>query len=98
MRRDSRFVFSTASGRAMSTGHARGQAAVQLEPDARWDVSESGLPEGSQIRLREPTLFEQYRWQSLAVFAALLIQAALILFLLHERYLRRGAKPNRGLV
>ena len=58
----------------------------------RWSVSESSLPEGSEIRFREPTLFEQYRWQSLAVAAALLIQAGLIVFLLHERHLRRDAE------
>ena len=60
----------------------------------RWNVSESSLPEGSQVRLREPTIFEQYRWQSMAVFAALFIQAGLIVFLLHERHLRRDAEAE----
>ena len=60
----------------------------------RWEVSESSLPEGRQIRLREPTLFEQYRWQSLTIFAALFFQAGLILFLLHERHLRRDAEAE----
>jgi signal transduction histidine kinase len=59
-----------------------------------WGVSESSLPEGSQIRLREPSFFEQYRWQSLAVSAALFIQAGLISFLLHERHLRRRAEAE----
>src|SRR5262245_32962928 len=58
----------------------------------RWNVSASRLPEGSEIRFREPTLFEKYRWQSMAVVAALLIQAGLIAFLLHERHLRRDAE------
>lgn len=58
----------------------------------RWNVSELGLPEGSEIRLREPTLFAQYRWQSMAVTSAMLIQAALIMFLLHERHLRHNAE------
>jgi signal transduction histidine kinase len=60
----------------------------------RWNVSESSLPEGSQIRLREPTFLEQYRWQSLAIFSALFIQAGLIMFLLHERHLRRDAEAE----
>jgi signal transduction histidine kinase len=60
----------------------------------RWNVSESSLPEGSQIRLREPTFLEQYRWQSIAIFAALFIQAGLIIFLLHERHLRRDAEAE----
>jgi signal transduction histidine kinase len=58
----------------------------------RWNVSESRLPEGSEIRFREPSFMERYRWQSMAVFAALFIQAGLILFLLHERHLRRDAE------
>jgi len=58
----------------------------------RWNVSASSLPKGSDIRFREPTLFEKYRWQSMAVVAALLIQAGLITFLLHERHLRRDAE------
>jgi signal transduction histidine kinase len=60
----------------------------------RWNVSESNLPEGSEIRFREPTFFEQYRWQSMAIIAALLIQAGLIVFLLHERHLRRDAEAE----
>lgn len=60
----------------------------------RWNVAESGLPEGSQVRLREPTFLEQYRWQSLAIFSALFIQAGLIAFLLHERHLRRDAEAE----
>jgi signal transduction histidine kinase len=58
----------------------------------RWNVSESSLPERSEIRLRELSFFERYRWQSMAVIAALLIQAGLIAFLLHERHLRRDAE------
>jgi signal transduction histidine kinase len=60
----------------------------------RWNVSESSLPEGSQIRLREPTFLEQYRWQGAAIFAALFIQAGLIVFLLHERHLRHDAEAE----
>jgi len=60
----------------------------------RWNVSESSLPEGSEIRFREPTLLEQYRWQTMAIAAALLLQAGLIGFLLHERYLRRRAEAE----
>lgn len=58
----------------------------------RWNVSEASLPAGSEIRFREPTFLEQYRWQSLAVVSALLIQAGLITFLLHERHLRQRAE------
>ncbi|WP_426526245.1 sensor histidine kinase [Bradyrhizobium sp. McL0615] len=60
----------------------------------RWNVSASDLPEGSEIRLREPTFFERYRWQSMAIFATLFLQAGLIAFLLHERHLRRDAEAE----
>jgi signal transduction histidine kinase len=60
----------------------------------RWNVSESNLPAGSEIRFREPSFFEQYRWQSMAVASALLIQAGLIMFLLHERHLRQNAESE----
>lgn len=58
----------------------------------RWNVSESSLPKGDEIRFREQTLLERYRWQSIAVVTALLLQAGLITFLLHERHLRRDAE------
>jgi C4-dicarboxylate-specific signal transduction histidine kinase len=58
----------------------------------RWNVSESSLPEGSEIRFHEPSFIEKYRWQSMAIAAALLVQAGLILFLLHERHLRHNAE------
>jgi signal transduction histidine kinase len=58
----------------------------------RWGVSDSTLPEGSEIRFREPTFWEQYRRQSIAIASAVLIQAGLILILLHERQRRAYAE------
>jgi len=58
----------------------------------RWNVSEGSLPEGSEIRFREPTFMERYRWQSMAIAAAILVQAGLIVFLLHQRRMRRNAE------
>ncbi len=58
----------------------------------RWGVSDSNLPPGSEIRFREPSLWEKYLWQTIAIAAALLIQTALILFLLHERHMRNNAE------
>jgi signal transduction histidine kinase len=60
----------------------------------RWHVSEFGLPEGSEIRFREATFLEKYHWQSMTIASALLIQAGLIMFLLHERHLRRDAETE----
>jgi signal transduction histidine kinase len=58
----------------------------------RWRVAGSDLPEGSQIRLRTPTVWEQYRWQSLTALAVILAQAFLIAGMLYERRHRRKAE------
>jgi signal transduction histidine kinase len=58
----------------------------------RWSISESNLPPGSEILFREPTLWENYKWQSISVAAVLLVQAALISILLHERRKRSDAE------
>ena len=60
----------------------------------RWNVSEDDLPAGSEIRFREPSVWERYRWQSMSVVAAILIQAALISILLHERKRRDFAEAE----
>jgi hypothetical protein len=55
----------------------------------RWKISESRLPPGSEIRFREPAIWQQiwglYRIRILAVIAVVLAQAALIGGLLYER-------------
>jgi len=58
----------------------------------RFGVSESWLPSGSEIRFRPPTLWDQYRWQMIAVALVLLFQAALITWLLIERHRRVAAE------
>ena len=51
----------------------------------RWAIPESRLPKGSEVLFRQPTPWELYRGQVLAVCAAILFQAALIGGLLYER-------------
>jgi signal transduction histidine kinase len=58
----------------------------------RWGISESNLPPGSEIRFREPGLWEKYRWQTIFIASVLLIQTALISVLLHERQKRNNAE------
>jgi signal transduction histidine kinase len=58
----------------------------------RWGVDESRLPEGSEIRFRTPTLWQQYRVQLFAVLAVLLLQSALITWLVYEHHRRRVAE------
>jgi len=58
----------------------------------RWKVSPSDLPAGSEIRFREPTFWERYRWQSIAIGTVMLAQAVLMAVLLHERRKRHDAE------
>ena len=58
----------------------------------RWNISEASLPVGSIVQFRAPTLWESYRWHLMALFLALLGQAALIGWLFIERHGRRRAE------
>ena len=58
----------------------------------RWGISENSLPPGSEIRFRNPTAWEQYRAYILAFIAAILVQSALISWLLYEHWRRQRAE------
>src|SRR5215467_12758846 len=50
-----------------------GQAAARIALRILDGISESRLPAGSEVRFREFSLWEQYRWQMAAIFFALLL-------------------------
>jgi len=54
----------------------------------RWNVDEANLPPGSEIRFRQQTFWEQYRWHATIVASVVLLQALMIAILLRERRLR----------
>jgi signal transduction histidine kinase len=58
----------------------------------RWNISEARLPPGSVVQFREPSALERYRWQLAGLFIALLVQSAMIGWMLIERYARRKAE------
>ncbi len=58
----------------------------------RWGISERRLLPGSKILFRSPTAWEQYHAYILAVTAAILIQGALIFWLVIEHRRRRKAE------
>ena len=58
----------------------------------RWGISERRLPPRSEVFFREPTTWERYRWQIASILLALLVQSAIIAWLLAERYGRRSAE------
>jgi signal transduction histidine kinase len=55
----------------------------------RWGINENGLPSGSVVQFRQPTIWQQYKWYIAAVVALCLAQAALISGLLIQRWRRR---------
>jgi signal transduction histidine kinase len=57
-----------------------------------WNISENQLPAGSVVHFREPTVWEQYRWQIALAFAIIVLQGALISGLLFERRRRQSAE------
>ncbi len=58
----------------------------------RWGIDENSLPENSEILFRSQSALHTYRWQIALVSIVILLQAALISRLLHERRRRRYAE------
>ena len=58
----------------------------------RWNISADSLPSSSEIRFRQIGIWEQYRAYILAALGAIVLQAALIGWLLLERRRRRAAE------
>src|SRR5215211_305004 len=61
----------------------------------RWNISESRLPAGSEVLFREPSPWQKYRWQMVAITAVVLLQALLIVGLLYEHNRRRDEQRRR---
>ena len=57
-----------------------------------WQIRQSDLPPGSTVLFRGLTAWERYRWQILVISAVLVLEAALIVRLLHDRRRRRRAE------
>lgn len=60
----------------------------------RWGISESRLPPGSAIYFREPATWVRYYPQLSAIAAIILLQAALISWLLYEQRKRRRSEAD----
>ena len=70
--------------------------AMQLVFDGRelkrWNIDESRLPAGSEIRERRSSVWREYRVQIVAICAAILLQATMIVWLLLEHRSRLAAE------
>jgi signal transduction histidine kinase len=60
----------------------------------RWKISEADLPPRSEVRFREPGVWQKYSWQISLIASVILLQGALISGLLHERRRRRLAEVD----
>lgn len=60
----------------------------------RWNISESRLPVGNEVYFRSPGPWEQYRWPITAGVVALLLQAAIITWLVIEHRRRNVAEAE----
>jgi signal transduction histidine kinase len=58
----------------------------------RWGIDESLLPDGCDVRFREISTWERYRWQIDLAILVMFAQTALIGALLFQRYRRRQAE------
>jgi PAS domain S-box-containing protein len=60
----------------------------------RWGLDEADLPPGTIVRFEEPSLWQRYRSEIVAVIAVLILQSALIAALLLQRRRRRFAEES----
>jgi signal transduction histidine kinase len=58
----------------------------------RWGIRESALPPGSIVRFHPPSILEAYRTELAALIAAILVQGAMIAWLLFEHRRRQRAE------
>jgi PAS domain S-box-containing protein len=58
----------------------------------RWGISESGLPSGSIVKFRVPSLWDEYKWAFIAIVLVLLVQSALITGMFINRSRRKRAE------
>jgi signal transduction histidine kinase len=60
----------------------------------RWGIGENSLPPGSEILFRNPTAWQQYRAYIIGIIGAILLQGALICWLLYEHWRHAVAEAN----
>jgi formate hydrogenlyase transcriptional activator len=60
----------------------------------RWDIPETALPSGSEVRFREISVWEQYKWYIAGLFSLIFLQGLVISFLIINRRKRLRAEGN----
>jgi signal transduction histidine kinase len=62
----------------------------------KWKISEAQLPPGSEVRFREPSFWDRHFWQMMALMLAVTFQTGLLIAIIYEDRLRRGAHAKSG--
>lgn len=60
----------------------------------RWGIPETALPPGSEVRFRETSVWEHYKWHITGLFSLILLQGLVISFLIINRRKRLRAEGN----
>ena len=58
----------------------------------RFDISESGLPAGCEVRFRQPSLWHDYRWYVVGTLLVVALQSAMLAAILWQRRARHRAE------
>lgn len=77
---------------AIPTGSLRNKPILDWRQLRRFGVDEAALPADTVVLFREPSLWSRYRWQIVAVAAALILQSLLIATLIVQRRRRQRAE------
>jgi signal transduction histidine kinase len=66
---------------------------VQLQ---KWKINQTQLPAGSEVRFFQPSFWDRYSWQMMAIIFAVTFQTALLIAIIYEDRLRRAAQAKSG--
>ena len=69
--------------------------ATNREHLQRWKIHESGIPPGTGVVQKEPSIWERYQWTPIAVFSLCVLEAMLIVALLDSSRQPSGALKDR---
>ena len=87
-----RILAGEAPGTISILGSSPPLLAVDVRQLQRFHIPESRVPKGYEIRYRQPSFWNQYRWRIVTVAVAIGAETMLIIALLVERRLRRVAQ------
>ena len=61
----------------------------------RWGIDESRIPVGSVVHHKQPTIWQQYKWEIIGAISLIIVEALLIAFLLASRSRQKRAEAER---